>query len=201
MSIESLCSDDVELPTDDAVVSMDILRSEDVELPDVSVEGSDVIDSWRETESLSPSSVEPIWRNSGCWLQTARNVSLNICMSQSAVNPEKRATNAWAKAKKLCSIALCSLMRSWIFLRLDLCCTHFMRRTGETSDFDTCISCDSRSLIVANASLRALLITFPDMLCLVWRLRNTRSKPLRASSKIETSLKSSRSSFSACLKL
>ena len=94
MSIECLCSDEVELPTEDAVVSIEILRSDDVELSDASVEGSDIMDSWRETESLSPSSAEPIWRNSGCWLQTARNVSLEICRSQSAVNPQEEATNA-----------------------------------------------------------------------------------------------------------
>lgn len=89
VSMESLCNDDVELPIDDAVVSIDILRSEEIELPDASVEGSDTIDSWRDTESLSPSSVEPIWRNSGCWLQTARNVSLLICMSLVAVDLKK----------------------------------------------------------------------------------------------------------------
>lgn len=43
VSIESLCSDAVELSIEDAVVSIDILRS-DVELPDASVEISDVID-------------------------------------------------------------------------------------------------------------------------------------------------------------
>ena len=112
VSIDRLCSDEVELPTEDAVVSTEILRSDDVELLDAIVEGSDIMDSWREIESSPPSSVEPIWRNSGCWLQTARNVSLNIHMSQSAVNSEERATNAWANAKKLCNIALCSLMRS-----------------------------------------------------------------------------------------
>lgn len=76
MSIENLCSDEVKLPTDEAVVSIEILRSEVVELPDASVEASDTIESWRDTESLSPSSVEQTWRRSGCWLQTARNVSL-----------------------------------------------------------------------------------------------------------------------------
>lgn len=89
VSIESLCSDEVELPTDDAVVSIDILRSEDIELPDASVEGSDIMESWRDTESHPPSFVVLICRNSGCWLQTARNVSLGTCVSQPAINVEK----------------------------------------------------------------------------------------------------------------
>lgn len=45
VSIESLCNDEVELPTDDAEVSIDILRSEDMELPDSIVEGADAMDS------------------------------------------------------------------------------------------------------------------------------------------------------------
>ena len=44
-------------------------------------------------------------------------------------------------------------------------------------------------------------MTLADMLCLAWWIRNTRSKPLKASSKTEISLKSSRSSFSPLSKL
>ena len=53
------------LSTDEAVVSMDSLRRDELEVPDASVVGSDTIEPRRDMESLSPSSVAPIWRNSG----------------------------------------------------------------------------------------------------------------------------------------
>ena len=112
VSIDSLCTDEVGLPRDDAEVSIDSLRSEDAELADARVEGSDTREYFIDTDSLSSSSVDPIWRNSGCWLQIARNVSLQICMSHIAIELKEGHTNACANAKKLCSIALCSLMRS-----------------------------------------------------------------------------------------
>lgn len=80
------------LPIDDGVVSGDVLHNEDielfdvsvelfdmsVELPDVSVELSEEVERQRDRRSSSFSFFEAkeLWKTCGCWLQTAKNVSL-----------------------------------------------------------------------------------------------------------------------------
>ena len=74
VSIESLS----ELPTEVAAVSMDSLRRESAAVLDVCVKGSEIMEPWRDTESLSASLAALICKNSGYWLQTAKNVSLEV---------------------------------------------------------------------------------------------------------------------------
>ena len=67
-----------------------------------------------DTASLFDSSitVEQIWRNCGCWLQTARNVSLEVRANQYAADLEETATNAYAGARSFPAIVLYFLRRS-----------------------------------------------------------------------------------------
>ena len=77
-SSDNLRSEDTELPTEDGKVSTDN------ELPDVKVVLSDRVELRIDAASLSSSSAAPEQnsRNWGCWLHTARNVSLQVKMSQ-----------------------------------------------------------------------------------------------------------------------
>lgn len=86
-SDENLRREDVELPTEDGAVSSDMLRCEDAEL-DAIVVVSDIVEDCTDAVSLSISSatVEQSWRNCGCWLQTAKKVSLRAKMGQYAIS-------------------------------------------------------------------------------------------------------------------
>ena len=80
-AIDRLRTDnDDELSIEDAIVSIDGLRREDVELFEKSVEESEVIDPWIDKVSVWSGMVEfeQMWRSCGCLLHTAKKVSLYI---------------------------------------------------------------------------------------------------------------------------